>query len=136
MVLIDIGKIVKEAKKKDSNVDEGKLVAKIMYDVMMQKNTYKGKALGESEVPKGLKEAVEEYFATHRHKDWSQAPFKLARLERSNVNEAVIYAVPKSIYNENLREMFGDDLKFEKGLSKVGKKFGVPIQLPWYCYAK
>lgn len=132
MEVIDSGKLVEEVKKKDPNVDVGKLFAEICYNSMIQKSTYIGsRALTESEVPKGLEMAVREYFSNNIHNNFKK-PFELKRLERANMGSADIYAVPKGIYEE----IFEDDNQFDEGLREVGKKFGVSIDLPWYCNSK
>ena len=132
MKFINFGKLLEEAKKKDPNIDESRVFAKLAMGIVEQKNAYRGsRALTESEVPEGLEKAVREYFSTHKHKSHNES-FELARLERSNIDESDIYAVPKSIYES----LDIDDDEFDNGLAEIGKRFSVSIRLPWYCYAK
>lgn len=131
MQLINFGKLVEKAKETDPNVDAAELFGNLCVSLIQQKNAYRGsRALTESEIPRGLENTVKRYFNTHTHGDYNK-PFELARLERSNINDAFIYAVPKGIYEE-----LDDDSEFEKGLAEIGKQFGIPIKLPWYCYSK
>jgi len=132
MKFIDIDKLIEEARKKDPNVDVDRLFGELCVQVIRDKNSYRGsRALKASEVPKGLESEVRKYFTATIHKGFVK-PFKFVRLEKSNINAEVIYVVPEDIY-ENIDE---EDSKFDKELQEIGKRFGISIRLPWYCYGK
>lgn len=81
-------------------------------------------------IPAGLTTAVKEYFATHFYKGFDR-PFILSKLEKTCLYPHLVYAIP-----EGVEEILGEDTKWEKKLAKIGKEFGVTLELPYYCYGK
>ena len=80
-----------------------------------------------------LVKSINKYFAENIHNGYV-APFELERIERSEINGALICAVPKGIREEI--DNSNDDEKWRQGLATVGEEYGIILKLPYYCYTK
>ncbi len=83
-------------------------------------------------LPSGLKEAVEIFFSTHIYSGYRQ-PFQLHDIQPSEFNRSILIAVPYDV-DEEIDDS-DQDREWERQLAEIGKRFGVPLMLPHWCYA-